>query len=310
MTCRSILVLGGSGFVGRHLVALLATQGRSVTVPTRRLYRSRHLLVLPGVRMVQADVHDDRSLATLLQGMDAVINLVGVLHSRPPRRGAAYGPDFQRAHIDLPKRLAAACAAAGVKRLIHMSAVGSDSNGPSMYMRSKGDGDAAVLSQPGINATVVRPSIVFGPEDRFLNLFARLQRWLPLMLVGCAEARFQPVYVNDVAQAMAVLLDERDSAGRIVELVGPKMYTLRQIVALSGEYSGHPRPIFGLPPALARIQAMVLEHMPGGPLMSRDNLDSMKCDNVGSAQAATDMAELGITPAALETIAPYYLAGR
>jgi NADH dehydrogenase len=305
MKYRSILVLGGSGFIGRHLVAQLAADSCQVIVPTRRYDRARPLLVLPTVQVAEADIHDDASLARLVRQADAVINLVGVLHSRPPARGAAYGRDFARTHVELPKRIAAACAAAGVQRLLHVTAVGADHNAPSMYMRSKADGEAAVLAQPGVRATVLRPSIVFGAEDRFLNLFAMLQKWLPMMFVGCAEARFQPVYVEDVVQTALKLLDRSDSAGRIYELGGPKIYTLREMVMLAGDLSGHPRPVFGLPPALAQVQAFFLEHMPGGPLMSRDNLDSMKVDNVVKVNAAV---ELGIKLTALEAVAPYYLA--
>jgi NADH dehydrogenase len=295
--CQNLLVLGGTGFIGSHLVARLAADGRSVRLPTRREIHARHLIMLPCVDAVEADIHDEATLERLLAGTDAVINLVGVLHSR---RGNPYGPEFARAHVELPRKLVAACRRAGVKRYLHMSALGAAADGPSMYLRSKADGELAALSDPGLRTTIFRPSVVFGEEDHFLNLFARLQRRLPVMLLGGADARFQPVYVEDVADAFIAALENTASYGRTIELVGPKIYTLRELVQLAGQYSGHPRPVIGLPPALARLQAWLLEHAPGAPLMSRDNLDSMRRDNVGTPGSA-------IMPTAVEDVAPFYL---
>ncbi|MDB5761200.1 MAG: NAD-dependent dehydratase [Herminiimonas sp.] len=305
MAYSSVLVIGGAGFIGSHLVAQLAASGRDITVPTRRYERARHLLVLPTVEVVEADVHDDAALHGLLQKADAVINLAGVLHSRAGRPGSAYGPDFAVAHVDLPGRIVAGCAANGVRRYLHMSALGAHADAPSMYLRSKAAGEAVALSHPAVAATVFRPSVVFGEEDRFLNLFASLQKFLPVMLLGGADAKFQPVYVGDVARAFVNTLENPHAAGSIFELAGPRVYSLRELVKLAGAYSGHPRPVIGLPAPLARLQAFMLEHMPGGPLMSRDNLDSMKIDNVASGPPAP---ELGITPTPLEAVAPHYLA--
>jgi len=298
--CAKVLVLGGSGFIGSRLVAQLATQGRSIVLPTRRAINARHLIMLPGVETVEADIHDEATLAQLVRGVDAVINLVGVLHSRRGKSGTAYGPDFERAHVELPRKVAAACAQAGVRRYLHMSALGASSSGPSMYLRSKAAGEAAALSQPSLAVTIFRPSVVFGEGDHFLNLFASLQKYLPVVALGGADARFQPVYIEDVAHAFVAALEDPAAIGRVIELVGPRVYTLRELVRLAGRYSGHPRPVFGLPPALARIQAWFLEHAPGGPLMSRDNLDSMRTDNVGSPGTAA-------MPTAPEDVAPFYL---
>jgi NADH dehydrogenase len=295
-----VLVLGGTGFIGSRLVAHLATQGRSVIVPTRRALHARHLIVLPGVDAVEADVHDEATLARLMAGADAVINLVGVLHSRRGARGSDYGPEFARAHVELPRKVVAACSRAGVHRYLHMSALGASAKGPSMYQRSKAAGEAAALSNPALAVTIFRPSVVFGEGDHFLNLFARLQRMLPVMLLGGAGARFQPVYVEDVVEAYTSALEDRSTVGRIIELVGPKVYTLRELVQLAGRYSGHPRPVIGLPAALARLQAWFLEHAPGGPLISRDNLDSMRVDNVASPGTVP-------MPTAPEDVAPFYL---
>lgn len=306
MTCTRIVVTGGSGFVGSHLVALLASQGYEVVVPTRRMTRARHLSVLPGVNVVEADLFDRQALQSVLAKADALINLVGVLHSSRGKRGSDWGPQFERAHHVLPALLAAACIEHGVPRLLHMSALGADPHGPSMYVRSKAAGEAAVLQQAVLDVTIFRPSVIFGPEDNFLNLFARLQKHLPLMLLGGANSRFQPVYVGDVAQAFALALQRRESIGKVVELVGPEVYSLRELVRLAGIWSGHPRPIVGLPDSLARMQALALEFMPGGPLMSRDNLDSMKRDNIGSGAARPAWLP---APTALDAIAPYYLSG-
>lgn len=300
----TVLVLGGTGFVGSHIVAQLVASGRRVIVPTRRIDRARHLAVLPTVEIVRADIHQDADLTALVRRADAVINLVGILHSRRAESGAAYGPDFARAHVELPQRVVNACVAAGVRRYLHMSALGAATDAPSMYLRSKAAGESAALSAPTLATTVMRPSVVFGEGDAFLNLFARLQRWFPVLPLGGADARFQPIYVEDVARAFVNALDNQDTFGKTYELAGPRIYTLRELVQLAGRFAGHARPVIGLPPALARLQACFLEYAPGGPIMSRDNLDSMKRDNIAQGPIA---AELGITPAPLETIAAQYL---
>jgi len=302
----SVLVIGGTGFIGAHLVARLAAAGRRVIVPTRHASRSHRLSVLPTVEVVEADVHDVTVLTGLMARCNAVINLVGILHSRPGPTGSRYGQAFARAHVELPKKIASACLAAGVERYLHMSALGALVHGSSMYLRSKADGEAAVRDIIPA-ATIFQPSVVFGPQDQFLNLFASLQRFFPVMPLGGAEARFQPVYVGDVAQAFVNALEHPVTFGKTYQLGGPTVYTLRQLVMLAGEWSGHRRPIIGLPPLLARLQAFALEWVPGGPLMSRDNLDSMRQDNILSAPID---AELRMIPAALETHAPAYLARR
>lgn len=307
MSYSSILVIGGSGFIGSHLVAKLGGSGYRITLPTRRLAHATHLALLPGVEnIVEANVHEDAALEDLIRNQDAVINLVGILHDKPGQAGSRYGSRFARAHVELPRRIAAACAKLGVKRYLHMSALGVAADAPSMYLRSKADGEAAAFSQPSVATTAFRPSVVFGEEDKFLNLFAQLQKFAPVMLLAGANAKFQPVYVQDVAQAFVHALENDRTAGHVFELGGPRVYTLRELVRLAGRYSGHPRPIIALPESLGRLQAGVLEHMPGGPLMSRDNLDSMKVDNVVRQDG---LRELGIDPTSLESVAPFYLSG-
>jgi uncharacterized protein YbjT (DUF2867 family) len=303
----SVLVAGGSGFIGSHVVAHLASNGQRVIVPTRHPERASHLKVMPTVEVVLADLHDDATVARLVRKVDAVVNLVGILHSRPATNGAPYGPDFARAHVELPRRLVAACAAQGVGRFVHVSALGADASGPSMYQRSKAAGEAAALSEPSVATTIFRPSVVFGEDDNFLNLFASLQKRFPVMPLAGANARFQPVYVQDVARAIVTALNDTRLAGRVIELAGPKVYTLRELVELAGRCSGHPRPVIPLSDGLGRLQAWFMEHLPGGPLMSRDNLDSMKVDNVASGPIAPEL-NLALVP--LEAIAPRYLGRR
>jgi len=304
----TVVVFGGTGFIGSHLVALLSQEGARVIVPTRRAERARHLIFLPRVEVVEADTGNDADLRRLLAGRDAAINLVGLLHSR---RGTPYGPEFKRFHVDLPRRIVLACAATGVKRFLHMSALGADTNGPSMYQRSKADGEIAARDQPSVAATIFRPSVVFGEGDSFLSTFARVQKWLPFVPLAGAETDFQPVYVGDVARAFAHALSDPRTRHQVYELGGPQIYPLAELVRLAGRHAGHPRPVFGIAPGLARLQAMLCELLPGDPLISRDILDSMKTDSVvdPAIQAMTANA-LGIKLTALEAVASHYLSPR
>jgi len=187
------LVLGGSGFVGRHLVGRLVAAGRRVIVPTRQRERAKHLILLPTVDVVEADVHSEVVLARLTQRASVVVNLVGILHE--PRRGG-----FDRVHVELARKLVFACRAAGVSRLLHMSALNADTKAPSRYLRSKGEAEAIVAASE-LAWTIFRPSVIFGREDSFLNLFATLEKFSPFIPLACAGAKFQPVYVGDVARA-------------------------------------------------------------------------------------------------------------
>jgi NADH dehydrogenase len=302
---NKILVIGGAGFVGRHIVARLVDRGLRVTVPTRHRARARHLILLPTVEVVERDVNRDEALDLLLHDHDAVINLVGILQGS---RGTPYGPEFARAHVELPRRIVAGCKRLGVRRYLHMSALGADSKGPSMYQRSKGDGEAVVRAS-SLDWTIFQPSVVFGPEDRFLNTFATLARFFPAIPIGGANVRFQPVWIGDVADAFVHALDNRQTYRKAYELVGPRIYTLREIVQFAATASGHPRPVVALPEGVARLQARLMELAPGEPLMSRDNLDSMKVDSIASGQPYVPAPELEITPTAMEAEASRYLGG-
>lgn len=300
MNIRKLLVLGGTGFVGRALCERWvrhAGGSAAITVPTRSLQQGQALQMLPGVELVRADVLDEQQLTRLVAGQDAVVNLVARLHGREA--------EFQRLHVELPRRLAQACRQAGVRRLVHVSALGADAAGPSMYLRSKAGGEAA-LQQAGLELTLLRPSVIFGADDRFINLFARLQALFPVLPLGGARARFQPVWVCDVAEAIVQSLARREAIGQVYECTGPSIYTLAELVRLAGRWSGHPRPIVALPDALARLQATLMQLLPGEPLISRDNLDSMRVDSVASGKLP-GLPALGITPAALESVMPAVL---
>ena len=307
MRHQNILVIGGAGFIGGHLVASLAADGRRVTVPARRREAGKRLILLPTVDVVDADINDAATLARLMAGQDAVINLVGILHGDA---GRPYGKAFAAAHVALPERIVAACREADVKRLLHMSALGADSHGASMYLRSKADGEKEVADAT-LATTIFRPSVVFGRDDRFMNLFASLQRWFPVVPLARAGARFQPVFVEDVAAAFVAALDDADTFGRTYELAGPRIYTLADLVRRAGAWraggTGRARPVLPLPDFLGRLQATLLEFAPGPTMMSRDNFESMQNDNIATGRYP-GLSDLGIEAVPLEQEAPIYLA--
>jgi NADH dehydrogenase len=302
MRHQKVALIGGSGFIGSHLVNALVEVGKNVRVATRRRDNAAHLTLLP-IDVIETDVYDPAQLAAFVAEADAVINLVGILQGR---RGAPYGPEFAKAHVELPKRIVAACESKGVRRLLHMSAIGADPNGPSMYLRSRGDGERAIR-ESSLSTTIFRSSVVFGPEDNLLNQFAFLERMFPVIPLACADAQFQPVFVGDVAKAIVNVLDLDAASGRIYELAGPSVYTLAELVRFSGATIGKHAKIIKLPDGLGRLQALTLEMAPGEPVMSRDNLDSMKTPSIASGPLSP---ELGIDePASIESIAPMYLTG-
>jgi NADH dehydrogenase len=295
---QGILLIGGSGFIGSHIARRLAARGLRVTVATRRRERAKHLLPLPTVDVVEADIHDDAALARLCAGQDAVVNTVGVLKGG---HGEPYGPGFARAHVELPGRVARAAWAANIPALVHVSALKAAADAPSAYLRSKAAGEAAVRAAfPA--ATVLRPSVVFGDGDSFLNMFAKLLKYAPVMPLASPNARFQPVWVGNVADAIVESLLRPEAAGKTYELCGPHEYSLRELVELTARVTGRRRWVLGLPPTLSWAQAYALEVV-GGP-MTRDNLRSMSVPNVCASDCSLPFS---LAAAALEDIAPRYL---
>lgn len=303
MAIKKVLLLGGSGFVGSYIANRLSGLGVSVTVPTRRRERSRELLVLPNVEIVSADINCPETLSSLVKGQDAVINLVGILHSRDVK--LPYSRDFADAHVELPKKVVAACKANGVRRLLHMSALKAKSSGPSEYLASKADGEKVVLAAAGdLDVTVFRPSVIFGLGDSFLSMFSAVLKTLPFFPLGFGEARFQPVWAADVADAFVASLSDVGTFGQAYDLCGPKVYTLRELVDYTAKLSHSSARVIALPEGLAYLQAGLMWLSPK-PLMSPDNLRSMQVDSVCEAG---DNAFPGWKPTALEAIAPTYIA--
>ena len=304
MSTHKICLLGGTGFVGKRLAARLSEAGHDVVIFTRHRERQRDLLVLPTVRLVQGDVHDPEFLRKQFEGRDTVINLVGILNEK-----GRDGRGFARVHEELPSMIAEACRQTGVTRLLHMSALHASPAAPSRYLRTKALGEDAVhrAGSPDFHVTSFRPSVIFGPGDSFLNRFAGLLRLTPGMFpLACPQARFQPVYVEDVVRAFVESLDNHKTFGQRYDLCGPKVYTLREIVEYVARLVGKRVCIVGLNDALSYLQAATLEFMPGKPF-SLDNYRSLKVDSV----CDKDFPEVfGITPSSLEQIAPTYLAPR
>lgn len=296
MDITTVAIIGGSGFVGRHICHQLAGEGYRVRVASRDREQAKDKLIfLPTVEVESVDVHDPRQLAAFLRGADAAINLVGVLHER---RGAG---SFQAAHVELAGKVVAACRETGVRRLLHMSALHADRNGPSRYLRSKGEAEA-IVRDSGLEWTVFRPSVIFGDGDRFLNVFAELLKVAPVVFLACPNSRFQPVFVEDVGGAFTKSLTEPASIGKAYDLCGPKVYRLRDLVEFVGVMTDRPRPVVGLNDKLSYWQAFAMECLPV-KLMTRDNYYSMQRDSVCDCEFP-----LGIEPTALEAVAPAYLA--
>ncbi len=296
---RRICLLGGSGFLGRHVAARLVARGHEVVVLTRARHRNRDLLVLPTLRLVQGDPLIDRDLDSAVAGADAVVNLVGIVNETGRRGGG-----FDRIHVQLVERALAACRAAGIRRFIQISALKAATNGPSHYLRSKGQGETRVR-ESGLDWTIMQPSVIFGPEDRFVNRFVRMLQVLPVLPLARAHARLAPVWVGDVAEAVLRALESREAAGQTYQLCGPKVYSLREIVRLAGTIAGHPRPILPLPPTLGRLQALVLQMFPGKPF-SVDNFLSLSVHSICES-GAPGLRSLGITPTGLENGLNRYL---
>ena len=298
MKIASVCVIGGTGFLGSHVVRQLAARGLRVRVPTRRRERAKALIVLPTVDVFNADVHHPATLERAIQDCDAVISLVGILHET--RAG-----DFARIHTELPRKIVDACRKAGLRRLLHVSALKVAHDAPSAYLRSKAEGEQQirVAEAGGIRTTIFRPSVIFGPEDRFLNMFAQLAQKLPAIVLACPKAIFQPVYVEDVARALLDSLELSQTYGRSFELCGPKTYTLQELVKYVCRLLQLERPILPLNDEMSHLLAWIMEWSPV-KLLSRDNYHSMKIANRCDCPFPT---VFNFQPSALEAVVPTYL---
>ncbi len=302
---RTVCILGGTGFVGRRIASELVQRGYSVRIPTRDRQRARDLLVLPGVELVAADVHDEKILSALVADTAAAINLVGILNER-----GHDGSGFRRAHLELVEKLVRACQESGVPRLLHMSALKANAEtGPSHYLRSKGAGEHALKNLAGeeLRYTIFQPSVIFGPGDSFINRFARLLRLSPFLPLAKPMARFAPVYVADVANAFCAALENHDAYERTFQLYGPEEYTLQEIVVEIARLLKLKRLIVGLPDSLSRIQALLLDYVIPGKIFTLDNYRSLAVASVGTENG---LAALGITATSMRVIVPGYLEDR
>jgi len=286
-----ILLIGGNGFVGRVIAAQLQLAGYSVLIPTGHLAAARELRMLPKVHVEDADIHDFDELQSLCGRIDkngAVINMVGVLHDKPAQ---PYGKVFKAAHVDLPKNIITAMQLHGLKRYLHMSALGADSNGPSMYQRSKGDGEAAVKAS-NLDWTIFRPSVIFGAQDQFINLFSKLTKLFPAMPLANHQAKFQPVSVDDVASAFVKSLSMPQTIHQSYDLVGPTVYTMKEIVEFAARRAKTSCAIIPVPAFVGYLQALAFEFLPGPTLMSRDNIASMQLPNTLPANSVDALADV------------------
>jgi uncharacterized protein YbjT (DUF2867 family) len=297
---NKVCVLGGTGFIGSALCAALTAAGTEVTVVTRHAARAGHLSVLPGLRLQVGDAHDPALLARTFAGHDAVVNLVGILNE-----SGRDGAGFHRAHVELPAKVLRACRDTGVDRLLHMSSLGADATlGPSHYLRSKGAAERLIRDECGdVQWTIFQPSVVFGAGDSFTNRFANLLQLLPVLPLARPDARFAPVWVGDVVAAFMHALADRATVGETFQLCGPRVLTFREIVGFVRDALALRRIVVGLPDPVARVQAAIMDFVPGKPF-STDNYLSLTVDSVCTANG---FARLGIVPRSLESVSPDYL---
>jgi len=299
---KRIAILGGTGFVGRSLCNRLSQDGYELKILTRsREYNRDDLIVLPGLELVQTNIHDAEKLKQHLADCDAVINLIGILNEK-----GNSGKGFKHAHVELVEKLISACRDNGIKRLLQMSALNADAvNGKSHYLRTKGEAEDLLHSNnAGINVTSFRPSIIFGENDSFFNRFANLLKMTPLFFpLACHATKFSPVYVLDVAEIMARSLNNPESFNKKYHLCGPKTYSLKELVNYTAQTLDLKRSIISLNDILSRIQATVFDFVPGKPF-STDNYLSAKIDSVCDCN---DLTQYKIQPTTIESIVPQYL---
>lgn len=305
MPDRTVCVLGGTGFVGGHLVSRLANDGWRVRLLTRNAARHRALKVLPTVTILAGNVYSPGFLQRHIAGCTAVINLVGILNEAAGHRD---GKGFERAHVELTGKLIAACQETGVRRVLHMSSLKADAAaGPSHYLRTKGQAEAIVNRARDIDGTIFQPSVIFGADDSFINRFAALLRVpSPLFLLPRANARLQPVYIGDVVEAFARSIDNPETHGKTYQLGGPEVYSLRELIELIAQALGLRRKVIAMPDALARVQAFFMDFVPGKPF-STDNFLSLTINSICDSNG---FERLGIQPTSSARLIPQLLGGR
>ncbi len=312
MLIKKICILGGTGFVGRVLANRLVDRGYSLRILTRdREAGKENLILLPGTDVVETNIHDSESLKQQVAGCDAVINLVGILNER-----SGNGAGFHAVHVALTEKIIEACRANGIRRLLQMSALNADAaNGPSHYLRTKGEAEDRAHAASGLRVTSFRPSVIFGEGDTFFNRFAGLLSLSPgIFPLACPEARFAPVFVGDVADAFCATLADPDYYGRRLELCGPDIHTLEELVRYTAACTGKTRLILPLPDFLSRMQGAFFDFIGFAfnatgmeKPFSTDNYLSTRIDNICSCNS---LPGLGIRPVAMEAVVPKYLSGR
>jgi uncharacterized protein YbjT (DUF2867 family) len=294
-----IVLLGATGFVGHHLLPALSEAGHQCLVLCRYRPGCRELALIPGVELIQGDIHTPEFLQAQLQGADAVVNLVGILNERGNK-----GVGFNQAHVELVEKLIAACSGAGVKRLLHMSALNAG-KGDSHYLISKGEAENLIRNAPDLNSTIFQPSVIFGDGDAFFNRFASLLSLMWMLPLACPQAKMQPVWVGDVVAAMTATLLDPETIGKTMVLVGPKQYSLKELVELTACHAGLKCKVFGLSGGMSRLQGHLMDFVPGKPFSS-DNYRSLQVDNVSTENS---LPYFGIHPHPVEGVLDAYLDG-
>jgi len=294
-----IVLLGASGFFGRYLLRALTADHHHCVALTRASVRRNRIELLPGVELVQADVYDADVLAKQFAGADAVVSMAGILNESG--RG---GQGFHKVHVELVEAVIKACREAGVKRLLHVSALHAG-KGSSHYLKSKGEAEALLRSADDLNISIFEPSVIFGRGDQFFNRFAGMLNFMPVMPLACPKARLQPVFAEDVAAVMVASLDDPMTWGKSYQLAGPQSYTLKELVQWTAKTMGQDRWIIGLPGPLSASMAAVMDFVPGKPF-SWDNYQSLKTDNTSNEKG---FAYFGIDPRSIDLVVPDYLTG-
>ncbi len=295
-----IVLLGATGFLGRHLLPALSAAGHHCKVLSRYAPGCRELSVIPRVEIRQADVFRDDELGKHFNGADAVINMVGILNESGRK-----GEGFRKAHVELTEKVISACRKQGVPRLVQVSALHAG-KGSSHYLVSKGEAEERIRSAKGLNSTIIQPSVIFGEGDSFFNRFAQLLKIAPVMPLACPDSKLQPVWVGDVVAALTMCLDDPGTFGQTLIMVGPEEYTLRELVEFTACVMGRKRKIIGLSDALSRLQGRVMDFVPGKPFSS-DNYRSLQTDNTS---VENSLWRFGISPRSIENTVPMYLGGK